>query len=76
MIVFFFSDFSLSGTDGEWRPVAQSLDARGKKSNLLKGCIQANYDKMGICLCKDGQVSLAVREDPVFPLVATVVFQL
>lgn len=76
MILFFFSDFSLSGTDGEWRAVAQRLDARGKKSNLLKGCIRANYNEMGICLCKDGQVSLAVNEDSVFPLVATVVLQL
>lgn len=76
MILSFFSDFSLSGTDGEWGAVTQRLDAWGRKNNLLKGSIQANYDEMGTCLWKDGQVSLAVNEDSVFPLVATVVLQL
>lgn len=77
MILFFFSVSSLSGTDGEWRAVTQRLDARGgEKSNLLKGCIRANYDELGICLPEDGQVSLAVNEGSVFPLVATVVLQL
>lgn len=75
MILFFFSDSSLSGTDGEWRAVTQTLDARGG-GNLLKGCIRANYDELGICLPEDGQVSLAVNEGSVFPLVATVVLQL
>lgn len=48
MILFFFSDSSLSGTDGEWRAVTQRLDARGwEKSNLLKaafGLITMNWE--------------------------------
>lgn len=77
MILFFFSDSSLSGTDGEWRAVTQRLDARGgEKKQLVESCIRANYDELGICPPEDGQVPLAVNEGSVFPLVATVVLQL
>lgn len=77
MILFFFSDSSLSGTDGEWRAVTQRLDARGGGGEqLVESCIWANYDELEICLPEDGQVSLAVHEGSVFPLVATVVLQL
>lgn len=48
----------------------------GGKKQLVESCIRANYDELGICLPEDGQVSLAVNEGSVFPLVATVVLQL